>query len=83
METTTSRLESSGRLLIPAEWRKRLNLQPGQDVLLGLENDQIVILGNREQVVRQVQQRMKSYGDPDRVWSEELSAERRDEAGRE
>ena len=83
METTTSRLEPSGRLLIPAEWRRRLNLRPGEDVLLGFENGQIVILGSREQVVRQLQERMKAYGDPNRLWSEELSAERREEAGRE
>jgi len=53
------------------------------NILLGFENGQILILGSREQVVRQVQERMKSYGDPARLWSEELSAERREEAGRE
>ncbi len=83
MEMFTSRMEPSGRLLIPAEWRKRLNLRPGEDILLGLENGQIVILGSREQVVRKIQKRMKAFGGPERLWSEELSAERREEAGRE
>ena len=83
METVTSRLEPSGRLLIPVDWRRRLNLHPGGDILLGLEDDQIVILGSRESVVRKVQERMKTYEDPDRLWTEELSAERREEAERE
>jgi AbrB family looped-hinge helix DNA binding protein len=83
METLTSRFEPSGRILIPAEWRRRLNLRPGEDILLGLENGQIVILGTREQVVRKAQQRMKMFGDPNKLWSEELSQERREEAERE
>lgn len=83
METTTSRLEASGTLLIPAEWRRRLNLKPGQDIVLGLEDNQIRILGSREQVIREVQNELRKYGDPNRLWSEELSSERREEVDRE
>ena len=76
------KLETSGRILIPVEIRRKLGLQPGQDVLLAADDDGLRILGNRAAAVLRIQQRLRQYS-PERILSEELIAERRAEAAQE
>ena len=83
MEIRAAALEKSGRLLIPAEWRRQLNLQPGQELILRFEDDRIVILGTRADAVKRVQAKIRQYIPAGRMLSEELLADRRDEAERE
>ena len=77
------KLENSGRILIPAEWRRRLNVKPGQELVLGMSEEGIRILGTRADAVKRVQARLRKYVPAGRMLSEELSAERRAEAERE
>ena len=83
METITVRLEQSGRILLPAKWRRRLKIQPGQELILGIEEDRIEILGTRADAIQRVQKRLREYIPAGRLLSEELSAERRAEDAEE
>jgi len=76
------KLEKSGRIWIPAEIRRRLGLNPGEDVLISVEDKMVAIAGNRAAVVRKIQEELRAYA-PGRVLSEELIAARRAEAARE
>ena len=82
MEIITAKLEKSGRLLIPAGIRRRLNLKAGSEVLLQVDETGIR-LGTREQALARVHKRLRRYIPANRVLSEELIQERRAEAERE
>ncbi len=75
-------MEKSGRILIPAEIRRRLNLKEGAEVLLGVDETGIH-LGTRDQALSRVHQRLRQYIPEGRVLSEELIQERRTEGERE
>jgi len=76
------KLEKSGRILLPAEIRRKLALQPGEDVLISANDDTVTVIGNRAAAIRRVQQRLRAFA-PGRILSEELIAERRAEAEQE
>lgn len=82
METIAVHVEKSGRILIPAAIRRKLNLHPGSEVLLQVDDTGIRI-GTREQMVSRTQDRLRRYVPTDRLLSEELIQERRAEAARE
>lgn len=82
METIAVHVEKSGRILIPAAIRRKLNLQPGSEVLLQVDDTGIRI-GTRGQMVSRIQDRLRRYVPTDRLLSEELIQERRAEAARE
>jgi AbrB family looped-hinge helix DNA binding protein len=81
MAETTTRLGPSGRIVIPAEYRKAVGLEIGDEVVLRLEAGEIRIMG-RAQAVRRAQQLVRRYVSADRSLSEELIATRRAEADR-
>lgn len=70
-----------GRLVIPAAYRKALELKPGDEVLLSLENGEIRIVSSRQAVAR-AQTLLRHYIPKGRSLSEELIKERREEAAR-
>jgi AbrB family looped-hinge helix DNA binding protein len=82
MQRYAVKLEQSGRILIPAEVRRRLGLRPGQDVLITAADDSVTVEGTRSAVIKQIQEELRAYS-PGRVLSEELMEERRAEAARE
>lgn len=82
METITATMEKSGRLLIPADWRRKMNLEPGSEVVLRMDESGIRLLGDRRQILKRIQDKL-SIIQPDRVLSEELIAERREAAAAE
>jgi AbrB family looped-hinge helix DNA binding protein len=82
MKTYSVKLEKSGRILIPAEIRRRLGLQPGQDVLIRVDGDTVELVGSRLSVVRKIQEKFRRHGG-NRSLSAELIAERRAEAATE
>jgi AbrB family looped-hinge helix DNA binding protein len=81
MEHHTSKLEPSGRLLIPAALRQKLNLVPGTEMIIE-ENDGILHIHTRKAAIRKVQQYFAQFGNG-RSMSDELLKERKAEAARE
>ena len=83
METYTSRLEKSGRILIPAAVRHRLGLREGSEVIVRVEESGQLQVTSRAQALARVQSELGKYVGPDRALADELIAERRAEAERE
>lgn len=77
---TTTKLTDGGRIVIPAEYRRALHLDVGDEVVLSLENDEIRILSRRE-ALRRAQEIVSRYITHPLV--DELIAERRQEAAGE
>jgi AbrB family looped-hinge helix DNA binding protein len=70
-----------GRVVIPAELRRALNLQPGDALAVRLDG-QSLILERPAQIIERIQQQLAHLrGGPSLV--DELIAERRQEAARE
>jgi AbrB family looped-hinge helix DNA binding protein len=82
METTTVKVEKSGRILIPAAVRRKLDLKEGTEVILRADETGIQIR-TREQVLARIRKRLRRYIPEGRLLSEELIEERRAEALRE
>jgi AbrB family transcriptional regulator (stage V sporulation protein T) len=81
--TISVRVEKSGRVLIPAAVRRRLGLKEGEsDLLLDIDESPIRVTTRAQALVR-LQEAAARYGSPDRLWSEELIEERREEARKE
>lgn len=71
-----------GRLVIPAEYRKALDLKPGDDVILVLEEEEIRLMTLRRAIQR-AQEIVGRYIPEGRSLSDALIQERREEAARE
>lgn len=81
MERYTSKLEPSGRLLIAAALRQKLNLAPGAEMIVE-ENDGILHIHTLGAGIRKVQQYFAQF-DNVRSMGGDLLKERRAEAERE
>ena len=81
METTTAKLGQSGRIVLPAKFRKSMDVKPGDDLILRLEDGELRIF-TRRQAIKRAQGMLKHLA-PGRSLSEELIQERRAEAARE
>jgi len=81
MEIKTQ-LGKSGRLLLPVKIRKALDLHPGDEIVLRLEEGQIKLIPLR-QAVSIAQQRVKMYVPENKSLVESLIRERRAEAEHE
>ncbi len=81
MASYTSKLEPSGRLLIPAALRQKLGITPGAEVIIE-EDDGILLVHSRESALRRAQEYFATFNDG-RSWSQELLVERRAETDRE
>lgn len=79
-DLATLKLGPQGRLVIPANLRRSLNLQTGIELVARAEDGQLV-LETLENVRRRLRERYK--GSPSASMAEELIAERRQEALRE
>jgi AbrB family looped-hinge helix DNA binding protein len=74
-----TKIHEGGRLVIPASYRKALGLKPGDEVLLILEDNEIRLVSPR-QAVAQAQDLVRRYVSRERILSDELIHERREEA---
>jgi AbrB family looped-hinge helix DNA binding protein len=74
-------LGHQGRLVIPAELRHRMGLEPGDTLIARIENSQLV-LEKREAIEQRLRARF-SHIPADVSLADELIAERREEARRE
>ena len=75
------RVGRQGRIVIPAPLREEMGLGLGEE-LLGRVEDGRLVLERREDVVRRLRSRFRKVP-AERVLSEELISERREEAARE
>jgi AbrB family looped-hinge helix DNA binding protein len=76
------RLSSNGRIVIPAEMRKALGVKPGETILLEVE-DGVLRMESFQSRVRHIQAEFAKYIKPGVLLSDELIADRREEARRE
>lgn len=69
-------MEKSGRIVIPAQYRKALGIKPGDEVILALE-DTGVRLYTRRQAIKDAQALVRQYVPSGRNLSRDLIEERR------
>ena len=75
-------INQNGRIVIPAQIRQKLGLNPGDMLYLTAEGDTLKIESHRARI-RRVQDSLRRLIPPDRLLSDELIADRREEAWRE
>jgi AbrB family looped-hinge helix DNA binding protein len=76
------RLNENGRLVIPAAFRKALGINPGDEVVLRLEDDELRITTLKHRIAR-AQRLVRKYVKPGVSLADELIAERREEGRKE
>jgi AbrB family looped-hinge helix DNA binding protein len=74
-----TKLSPNGRIVIPAAIREALGIQPGETLLLDVE-DGVLRLESYRSRIRRIQEEFKQYARPGILASDELIAERRREA---
>ncbi len=77
-----TKLGKSGRIVIPTEYRKKLGLKPGDEIIMHLDETG-VHLYTPAQAVARAQALVRRYIPEGRSLSDELISERREEAARE
>ena len=77
------KVDSAGRVLIPAPLREKLGVQAGATVSITEGRAGRIVLESTMAAVREAQEYFCSLAPPTEVWSDELIAERREEARRE
>jgi AbrB family looped-hinge helix DNA binding protein len=75
-------INAQGRILIPADIRRKMDLKPGETVVMDFEDGVLKIESHRSRI-RRIQEEFKKYAKPGTLASDELIAERREEARRE
>ena len=81
MEIRTQ-ISKSGRIVLPAKFRKALEIQPGDELVLRLENGSIRMIPLR-QAVTLAQKAVRSYVPGGTSLVDALIQARRDESGHE
>jgi len=81
-QSVTSRLNDNGRIVIPAEIRQKMGLRPGDILMLHVE-DNVLIVESQQSRIRRVQESLRRLIPSDRVLSDELVTDRREEARNE
>ena len=77
------RVDGTGRILIPAELRKKLGMSPGDTVTITEAPSGRIVVESAAPLLREAQEYFRSIAPADALWSDELIAERRKEARRE
>lgn len=81
-QNVRSKLNDNGRIVIPADIRSKMGVKPGDTLFLTLEGDVLKIESQMTRI-RRIQESMRALIPGDRLLSEELIADRREEARRE
>lgn len=76
------RVNENGRVVIPASFRKALGINPGDEVVLRLEEDELRITAQKHRLDR-ARRLVRKYIKPGRSLADELIAERREAARKE
>lgn len=82
-KTVTARLNENGRIVIPAEIRLKMDLKPGDAVVMTLDEDGILRIESHRARIRGIQEEFKTFAKLRVPMSDELIADRREEATRE
>ena len=82
LETSHSRVNENGRVVIPASFRKALGIKPGDTVVLRIENDELRITTLRQRLAW-AQKMVRRHVSRSTSLVDELIAERRRAAKRE
>jgi AbrB family looped-hinge helix DNA binding protein len=82
MNELRTSIAENGRIVIPASFRQALGIEPGEELILRLEDDELRITTPRLRLAR-VQKLIRQYIPAERSLVDELIAERREEAKRE
>jgi AbrB family looped-hinge helix DNA binding protein len=77
-----SSLGANGRIVIPAAMREQLGIKPGDTILMEAQDGVLRIESVHTRIAR-IQQELAPYAKPGILASDELIAERREEARRE
>lgn len=77
-----TKLCRDGRIAIPAEYQRELGVEPGDEIILHLDEEGLRLYTPHQAVARS-QAQVRRYIPEERSLSEELISERRQEAGRE
>ena len=83
MQTYTTRLEKSGRILIPAAVRRHLGLSEGSQVLVKVEESGALQVTSRSQALAKARVEIRKYIPAGRDLAEQLIRDRRAEVERE
>jgi AbrB family looped-hinge helix DNA binding protein len=81
-QNVKSKLNDNGRIVIPAEIRSKMGIKPGDTLFLTLEGDVLKVESQMARI-RRIQESMRALIPGDRLLSDELIADRREEARRE
>ena len=76
------KVNENGRIVIPAEFRKALGIEAGDEVLVILDKHELTIT-TQQQRIKRAQEHVRKYVKPGESLVDELLAERRAEASRE
>ena len=82
MQAVTAKIDKSGRLVVPAQFRRALGVEPGDELILALEKGELRIF-TRRVAIRRAQGLVRRYIPGDRSLVDELIQERRAESSRE
>jgi AbrB family looped-hinge helix DNA binding protein len=82
MQIVTTKVTQGGRIVIPAEMRKQLGIEIGEDLNLQLENDSLRVT-TRQAALRRIQQKLRELAPEGLSLVDELIADRRREAENE
>ncbi len=82
MRETKAKLGQSGRIVIPTEYRRRMGLEAGDEIVMRLDEEGLHLYTPAQAVAR-AQALVRRYVPEGRSLSEELISERREEAARE
>jgi AbrB family looped-hinge helix DNA binding protein len=77
-----AQIDKSGRILVPAKFRNSLGIQPGDEILIRLENGAICLVPFR-QAVRMAQETVRRYVPAGNSLVDALIQARREEASSE
>ena len=77
------KLADAGRLVIPAALRREMGVEPGDDLLLRVDEDGELTVIGRMQAIKRIQARAQQFKKPGESVVDEFIAEREAEAARE
>jgi AbrB family looped-hinge helix DNA binding protein len=78
----STKIADGGRLVIPAELRRQLGLEIGDEVIVRVQDNELRIL-TRSEAVKRAQEKVRRHVKGNRSLVDELISERRVEAKRE
>ncbi len=79
MTSVSTYVSSSGRVVIPAKFRRALGIKDGDEVVISLDKG-VIRISTRRQQLRRAQALVKRHVEPGRSLADELIAERRSDA---